>query len=67
MSEYPSWLPSARGTIISSGDGITWTAAASVPVSTELYGVSYSTQGLWIAVRFTRRVFRTPPAAVPVT
>lgn len=40
----------AGGTIISSGDGITWTAAASVPVSTELYGVGYSTQGLWIAV-----------------
>jgi hypothetical protein len=39
----------AGGTIIHSADGITWTAATSVPTTENLYGVAYSTKGVWVA------------------
>lgn len=39
-----------NGTIRYSSDGATWSAAASVPSSANLYGVTYSAQGLWVAV-----------------
>lgn len=38
------------GTIRYSSDGATWTAASSVPTTQALYGVSYSSAGLWLAV-----------------
>jgi len=39
------------GLIEYSGDGISWTAATSVPAGTpNLYGVSYLSSGLWMAV-----------------
>ena len=40
----------ANGTILHSGDGTTWTAATTVPTTNDLYGVTYSTMGLWVAV-----------------
>ena len=39
-----------NGTIVTSKDAITWTVAASVPISTNLYGVSYTSAGTWAAV-----------------
>ena len=39
-----------NGTIRYSSDGGTWTAASSVPTTQALYGVSYSSAGLWLAV-----------------
>ena len=40
------------GTILRSTDGVNWTAAASVPNTTDLYAVTYATVagGLWVAV-----------------
>ncbi len=38
------------GKIYTSTDAITWTAAATVPAVGNLYGVSYTPTGLWIAV-----------------
>ena len=40
----------ANGTIRYSTDVGTWTAAASVPTTNHLYGVTYTSSGLWIAV-----------------
>jgi len=42
-----------HGTILRSTDGVNWTAAASVPNTTDLYAVTYATVatgGLWVAV-----------------
>ncbi len=42
-----------QGTILRSTDGVNWTAAASVPNTTDLYAVTYATVatgGLWVAV-----------------
>ncbi len=39
-----------NGTIQSSGDGLTWTTAASVPTTNHLYGITYVASGLWVAV-----------------
>ncbi len=40
----------AKGTIISSADGINWTAAANSATTNDLYGVTRYGDGLWIAV-----------------
>lgn len=39
-----------NGTILSSTDGVTWTAPATVPTMNHLYGIAYSPSGLWVAV-----------------
>jgi photosystem II stability/assembly factor-like uncharacterized protein len=39
-----------NGTILRSTDAINWTAATSTPSSANLYGVSYTVNGLWVAV-----------------
>ena len=38
------------GTIQYSTDGVTWYPAVSVPTGNNLYGISYSSSGLWVAV-----------------
>ena len=39
-----------NGAIVTSKDAITWTVAASVPTTTNLYGISYTSAGNWLAV-----------------
>ena len=42
-----------HGTILRSTDGVSWSAAASVPITTDLYAVTYATVaggGVWVAV-----------------
>ena len=38
------------GTIQYSTDGLTWNAAAAVPTTKPLYGITYAASGLWVAV-----------------
>ena len=40
----------ANGTILSSADGITWTAAANSGTTNDLYEVTYAPTGMWVAV-----------------
>jgi hypothetical protein len=39
-----------QGTIRYSSDGVTWFAAATVPTTDNLYGVTFSPTGVWLAV-----------------
>ena len=39
-----------NGAIVTSKDGITWTVTTSVPTTTKLHGISYSSAGNWLAV-----------------
>jgi hypothetical protein len=40
----------AKGTIVTSADGITWAAAANSGTPNDLYAVAYTPSGVWIAV-----------------
>ena len=50
---------SGAGTIVYSADGVTW-VAASAPTSENLYGVSYSSSGLWLAVGANGTLLSSP-------
>ena len=39
-----------NGAIVTSKDAITWTVATSVPSTSNLYGISYTSAGNWVAV-----------------
>ena len=39
-----------NGTIVTSKDGIIWTVTTSVPTTTKLHGISYTSAGNWLAV-----------------
>ncbi|PUE35921.1 hypothetical protein [Limnohabitans sp. Jir72] len=50
---------SGAGTIVYSADGVKW-VAASAPTSENLYGVSYSSSGLWLAVGANGTLLSSP-------
>jgi hypothetical protein len=50
------------GTIAYSADGVTW-VSASAPTSENLYGVSYSRSGLWLAVGANGTLLSSPDGA----